>query len=115
MIIISIPDMALRPEFMQAQVAKIRNALRPSDFAGSLTGGDIAVLLRDTPADQAAAVSARLKKLLQWDGSVGKVIQPSIGMISCSAESPFEGSIVHAARENAARAQAPGTDAFGRS
>ena len=99
-IVISIPEMALRPEFMHAQVVKIRNELRPSDFAGNLTGGEIGVLLRDTPADNAATVSARLKRVLQWDVSAGKVIQPSIGMMSCSPESPFEGSIVRAAREN---------------
>jgi GGDEF domain-containing protein len=85
---------------MHAQVVKIRNELRPSDFAGNLTGGEIGVLLRDTPADNAATVSARLKRVLQWDVSAGKVIQPSIGMMSCSPESPFEGSIVRAAREN---------------
>jgi hypothetical protein len=105
-ILISIPDVTLRPGFMQAQVAKIRNQLRPSDFAGHLTPGEIAVLLRDTPADHAAFVSARLQKLLEWDESAGEAIQPSIGLSSCSADSPFDGSIVRAARENAARAQA---------
>jgi hypothetical protein len=106
-ILISIPDMVLRPGFLQAQVAKIRNQLRPSDFAGNLTGSEIAVLLRDTPADEAAFVRARLKKLLEWDEGSGEAIEPSIGMISCSAESQFDGSIVRAARENAAaRSQA---------
>jgi hypothetical protein len=106
-ILISIPDMALRPGFMQAQVAKIRNQLRPSDFAGNLTPGEIAVLLRDTPAGDAAFVRARLQKLLEWDEGAGDGIQPSIGMISCSAESHVDGSIVGAARENAAaRSQA---------
>ena len=105
-IVISIPEEDVRPEFIQAQVVRIRNDLRPSDFAGSLTGGEIAVLLPDTPADQATAVSARLEKLLQWDVNTGKAIQPSIGLVSCSPESPFEGSILRAARENgAARAQ----------
>ena len=90
-ILISIPDMALRPGFMQTQVAKIRNQLRPSDFTGNLTASEIAVLLRDTPADDAAFVRARLKKLLERDESSGEAIQPSIGMISCSAESPLMG------------------------
>jgi hypothetical protein len=101
-IVISIPDEDARPEYIQAQVVKVRNELRPSDFAGGLTGGEIGVLLRDTPADQAAAVSARLEKLLQWDVTTGKAIQPSIGMVSCSADSPCEGSFVRAARENCA-------------
>ena len=86
----SIPDMALRPEFMQAQVVRIKNELRPSDFAGRLTSGEIAVLLRDTRADQAAVVSDRLKKLLQWDVTAGRPMEPSIRMISCSPESPCE-------------------------
>ena len=99
-IVISIPDMALRPEFMQAQVVRIKNELRPSDFAGRLTSGEIAVLLRDTQADQAAVVSDRLKKLLQWDVTAGRPIEPSIRMVSCSPESQCEGSIVRAARKN---------------
>jgi len=102
-IVISIPDEDARPEYIQAQIVKVRNELRPADFAGGLTGGEIGVLLRDTPADQAAAVSARLEKLLQWDVTTGKAIQPSIGMVSCSAESPCEGSFVRAARENCGR------------
>jgi hypothetical protein len=101
-IVISIPDEDARPEYIQAQVVKVRNELRPSDFAGGLAGGEIGVLLRDTPADQAAAVSARLEKLLQWDVSTGKAIQPSIGMVTCSADSLCEGSFVRAARENCA-------------
>jgi hypothetical protein len=101
-ILISIPDVALRPGFVQAQVAKIRNQLRPSDFAGNLTASEIAVLLRDTPADEAAFVRARLKRLLESDEGAGEALQPSIGMISCSAESPVHGSIVRAARESAA-------------
>jgi hypothetical protein len=106
-ILISMPDMALRPGFMQEQVAKIRNQLRPSDFAGNLTAGEIAVLLRDTPADHAAFVRARLQKLLEWDEDAPEGIHPSIGMISCSAESHFDGSIVRAVREDAAaRSQA---------
>lgn len=101
-IVISIADEDVRPEFIQAQVTKIRNDLRPSDFAGSLAGGEIGILLRDTQADQAAAVSARLEKLLQWDVTTGKAIQPSIGVVCCSADSPLEGSILRAARENGA-------------
>jgi hypothetical protein len=101
-IIISIPEEDAHPDYIQAQVLKVRNELRPSDFAGSLSGGEIGVLLRDTPADRAAAVSARLEKLLQWDVNTGKAIHPSIGMVSCSADSPCVGSILRAARENSA-------------
>jgi hypothetical protein len=37
--------------------------------------------------------------------TAGKAIQPSVGMVSCSADSLCEGSFVRAARENrAARA-----------
>ena len=102
MIVISLPDEDARPEYIQAQVVKVRNELRPSDFAGGLSGGEIGVLLRDTAAVQAAAVSARLEKLLQWDVTTGKAIQPSIGMVSCSADSLCEGSFLRAARENCA-------------
>ncbi len=99
-IVISLPDEDARPEYIQAQVVKVRNELRPSDFAGGLSGGEIGVLLRDTAAVEAAVVSARLEKLLQWDVTTGKAIQPSIGMVSCSADSLCEGSFLRAAREN---------------
>jgi hypothetical protein len=101
LIVLSIPDEASRSGFMQAQVGRIRNELRPSDFAGSLTGHEIAVLLPDTAADQAAFVSDRLKKLLEGAGDDGGVI-PAVGLASCSPERPVDGSIVNAARENAA-------------
>jgi hypothetical protein len=48
-----------------------------------------------------------LQKLLEWDEDAPEGIHPSIGMISCSAESHFDGSIVRAVREDAAaRSQA---------
>jgi hypothetical protein len=102
-IIISIGDRVFPSGLMHAWVAKVRGQLRPTDLTGVLTGGEIAVLLRDTPAAQAAAVSSRLKKLLESDESAGAFIQPSIGMISCSAGSPVDGSVVRAARDEAAR------------
>jgi hypothetical protein len=99
LIIISMPDMESHPSFMHAQVGRIRNELRPSDFVGSITAGEIAVLLRDTAPDGAAVISDRLEKLLQSELGTGQIGLPSVGMISCSAESPFEGSFVAAARE----------------
>jgi hypothetical protein len=101
-ITMSVPEKALRPGLMQAWVAKLRGQLRPWDFAGLLTGSEIAVLLRDTAADQAAIVSARLTTLLESEGGAAG-IKPSVGMTTCSAGSPFAGSIVRAARENAVR------------
>jgi hypothetical protein len=102
-IIISLGNRVFPAGVMHARVAKVRGQLRPTDLTGVLTGGEIAVLLRDTPADQAAAVSRRLKTLLESDESAGVFIQPSIGMISCSAGSPLDGSLVRAARDDAAR------------
>jgi hypothetical protein len=102
-IIIAIGPRVIPHELMHAWVGKVRGQLRPTDLAGVLTGGEIAVLLRDASADQAAAVSTRLKKFLEADESAGAFIQSSIGMISCSPGSPFDGSVVRAARDDAAQ------------
>jgi hypothetical protein len=102
-ITLSVPENALRPGLMQAWVARLRGQLRPWDFAGLLTGSEIAVLLRDTAAHQAAVVSARLTTLLESEDTGGGRIKPSVGMTTCSADSPFAGSVVRAAREDAAR------------
>jgi hypothetical protein len=97
-IVISAPAVAIRPGLLHVWVAKIRNQLRPWDFAGAVTGREIAVLLRDTPAEQAACVSARLRRVCESDQSAPAMGKLSIGLASSSADAPVSGSLVHAAR-----------------
>src|SRR5207247_3599393 len=95
-------ETALRPGWMQTCLAKLRGRLRAWDFAGVLTASEIAVLLRDTTADQAAAVTARLQALLESEESAGTIVRPTIGLITRSAGSGLVGSMVRAARDDAA-------------
>jgi hypothetical protein len=101
LILISIGHMVFGPGLMRAWVTRIRAGLRPSDVAGALAGNEIAVLLHDASAEQAAAVSIRLKKILESNGSPGECLEVSIGI--GSAGSPLDGSVVRAARDDAAR------------
>jgi hypothetical protein len=49
-------------------------------------------------ADQAAVVSSRLEQLLDSRGGVQGFAPASIGMTTLAPDSPFEGSLVAAAR-----------------
>lgn len=102
-VIVAAIDSALAtPEFMQSWLGSIRAQLRPGDFAGLLSDTEVAVLLCDTSADQASAVSARLQHLAPSETTGSVVIQPAIGAFTSSAELPFNGSLVGAARARAA-------------
>ena len=59
------------------------------------------MLLCGASADQAATVSARLRNLLESDDTNGEV-HPNIGMTTRAPDTPFEGSLVGAARASAA-------------
>jgi hypothetical protein len=101
-IVASINSGLATPELMQSWLGSIRAQIRPGDFAGLLSDTEIAVLLCDTSADQASAVSARLQHLVPSDTHTDVVIQPTIGAFTSSAELPFTGSLVGAARARAA-------------
>ena len=94
------PALAL-PGLLHSWLGNIRIQLRGSDFAGMLSDCEIAVLLCDASADQASAVSARLRDFLHADESAGAV-RPVFSASTSSPESPFEGSLVAAARARAA-------------
>jgi hypothetical protein len=82
------------PAELPTWLRKIRGQLRSWDFAAILSDSEIAVLLGHASADQAAVVSARLKQLMES-------VQPAIGVMTSSPESPFERSLVEAARADA--------------
>jgi hypothetical protein len=99
-IVMAIDAAPLQPGLLPAWVGRIRGQLRGGDRAGLLSDREIAVLLCGASADQAAVVSARLKHLIETDGSRGP-LHPSIGMTTRMPDAPFEGSLVGAARASA--------------
>ena len=102
-IVVSVDANVIPQGLLQSWLGNIRIQLRGSDFAGMLSDSEIAVLLCDASADQASAVSARLKDLLQGDENTG-ALQPFFSTTTSSPQSRFEGSLVGAAR-SAARIQ----------
>ncbi len=101
-IVLSVDPAAAHPGQLQSWLGNIRIQLRDGDFAGMLSDNEIAVLLCDASADQASAVSARLKGFLQSDESAG-ALRPVFGTTTSSPQSPFEGSLVGAARAAVSR------------
>jgi len=101
-IVVAVNQGALRPGLVQTWLGKTRAQLRAGDFAGVLSDTEIAVLLCDASPDHATVVSARLKELIESHDSPGALFQPAFGMTTRSPASPFEGSLVGAARAGAA-------------
>ena len=92
---------SLYPGLLPAWVGRIRGQLRGGDRAGMLSDREIAVLLCGASADQAATVSARLKRLLEIDDT-NAAVHSNIGLTTRVPDTPFEGSLVAAARACAA-------------
>jgi hypothetical protein len=101
-IVISVGATTTTRGLLTAWLGKIRGELRSWDYAGILSETEIAVLLCDASPDQTAAVTARLKELMESDDAAGRFIRPGIGVTTCSAESPFGRSALDAARAGAA-------------
>jgi hypothetical protein len=96
-IVVAVDPAAIAPGLLQSWLGNIRIQLRGSDFAGMLSDSEIAVLLCDASADQASAVSARLRDFLESDEAAGN-FRPIFSMTTSSPQSRFEGSLVGAAR-----------------
>jgi hypothetical protein len=101
MIVMTIDSTMAAPGLLPSWVARIRARLRAGDRAGMLNDHEIAVLLYGASADQAALVSARLEQLIESRGSTPGFVPPTIGMTTRVPDSPFEGSLVAAARASA--------------
>lgn len=95
------------PGLLQQWVLEIRGQLRASDMAGVLSDREIGVLLTGAPPDVAANVATRLRQSL---GAQGDAIAAAavVGLASHSGGLSPEGSLVHAAREDAAHLAAAG-------
>jgi hypothetical protein len=109
LIVIKVPDAAFRPGWIHESVAEIRARLRGGDLAGALTESEIAILLADATAENAADVAARVRHRLQESERVlsrSVPAQMSIGIASrVSGTTPFE-PMIRAARSDAARRRA---------
>ena len=102
MIVMTIDAAMASPGLLHSWVARIRARLRAGDRAGMLNDREIAVLLYGASADQAALVSSRLEQLLESRGGTPGFVPPSIGVTTRVPDSPFEGSLVAAARASSA-------------
>ena len=103
-VVIAAAEAAVRPGLMQKWVTDIRGRLRASDLVGTLTESEIAVLLSEATAADAAAVVERIRGDLGATESGGAPLPSSIGIATRSAASPSDQSVVTAAREDAKRA-----------
>jgi hypothetical protein len=100
MIVMSVDHAMASPGLLPSWVSRIRARLRAGDRAGLLSDREIAVLLYGASADQAALVTSRLEQMLESRGTHG-FAPPTIGMTTCAPDTPFEGSLVAAARASA--------------
>jgi hypothetical protein len=101
-IVVSVDASVSSLSLLQSWLGSIRIQLRAGDFAGILSDTEIGVLLCDTSADQAAVVSARLKQLVEADRRDAVFPPPVLGATTRSPQLPFDGSLVSAARADAA-------------
>jgi hypothetical protein len=98
MIVMSVDSSMVSPGLLPSWVARIRARLRAGDRAGMLSDREIAVLLCGASADQAALVTSRLAQLLESRNGAQSFAAPTIGMTTRAPDTPFEGSLVAAAR-----------------
>ena len=102
MIVMIVDAAIVAPGLLPSWVGRIRARLRAGDRAGMLNEREIAVLLCGASAEQATQVSTRLAQLLETRGGAQGFVPPSIGLTTRVPDSPFEGSLVAAARASAA-------------
>ena len=106
-VVIAAAEAAFRPGLIHKWVADIRGQLRAADLVGRLTESEIAVLLSEATAADAAAVVERIRGHLGAGESGGALVPLEtllIGIATRSAASPSDLSVVEAAREDAKRA-----------
>jgi hypothetical protein len=87
----------------QEWVGEIRRQLRPFDVAGTLTTGEIGVLLPNTSEDLALAVTARLRRSFESNSALAGLNAASVGIASRAGGGTTGRFIVNQARERASR------------
>lgn len=88
------------PGLLQKWVMDVRGQLRAADMAGALSDREIGVLLAGATPDVAANVASRLRQSLGAEGDA--MAAAVVGLASRPGGSSLEGSLVRAAREEAA-------------
>jgi hypothetical protein len=101
-IVLSLDEARFRPGSLPGFVSRIRAQLRAGDYAGAVSDKEIAVLLCGASSEHATVVSARLTHMFRADDRSGAFRHSAIGMTTRTPDSPFQGSIVGAARALAA-------------
>lgn len=106
-LVIVAPSAPFQPGLLQEWVGRIRAQLRASDVAGALSEREIGVLLSGVSSPDVPALRARVLRNAGIDESGGAV---AVGTASWGAGSGASHSLVHLARQDAARrAQEPTT------
>ncbi len=105
MVVIAAAEAAFRPGLIHKWVADIRGRLRASDLVGTLTECEMAVLLSEATAADAAAVVDRISRHLGAAESGGALLS-SIGIATRSAVTRSDRSVVETARDDAKRVRA---------
>ena len=101
------PSAPFQPGLLQEWVGRLRAQLRASDLAGALSEREIGVLIAGVSDADVPGLRARLLKHARIDESGGAV---AVGTASWGAGSGASHSLVHAARQDAARrGQEPAT------
>jgi GGDEF domain-containing protein len=100
-VVMTAAEAHFEPDLLRRCVTDIRAQLRDSDMVGTLTPGEIAVLLSETTAADAHTVIRRLRDHVHAEG--GGFPAFSIGVVTRSADWPANKSVVDAAREDARR------------
>jgi hypothetical protein len=102
-VLFRLTDGAVRGPAVRRWVSQVRGQLRPTDLAGLVSESEVAVLLTDTGPEHARVVVDRIRQRVDSDEELMGVVPLSVGIASCSAEQPIRGSVLRAAREDAAR------------
>jgi hypothetical protein len=103
-VVIPAVEAARRPGQVQQWVADMRGQLRAADLVGALTDNEVALLLSEATAADAARVVERLRNHLTANLGAGVDLPSSIGIATRAAGAQAEAdSLLEAAREDAKR------------
>ncbi|MEQ1870675.1 MAG: hypothetical protein ABL961_11685 [Vicinamibacterales bacterium] len=103
LVIVRMTDVVGPHAVLPAWVVDLRTRLRGTDLAGPLSDHEVGVLLRGVGADDLVRIATRIGD--QAAKAMAGSERPSIGVASRIQGSTVEGSLVHEARQDAARRQ----------
>jgi hypothetical protein len=97
-VVLLIRDAMLSPGSTQRWVAGMRGQMRPSDLAGMLAEGEIALLMHDTTAQHAKTIASRLRAVVEGLPGADPIL---IGVATRVPGLPIVDGIVREARTDA--------------